>query len=115
WPFRDAMLAPGGRTDDDRIAEAVRILDLDPARFAADRVSDPVKSRVASDVEIGTRLGIPGTPSVFLDDRLVHDTSRAALEILIPDEIESARDRIASLRRAGLVAKAAVLDSRPVP
>jgi len=83
WAFHDAVFAaPDGAAA--RIAErAVREIGLYPLWFEADRRSPATLDRVANDVALGTRLGIPGTPAVFLDGRLVRPTDRETLEILI--------------------------------
>jgi protein-disulfide isomerase/uncharacterized membrane protein len=88
WAFHDAMLAPGVRATSERIAQAVRDLRMDPARFEADRHSPTVHERVAHDIELGNRLEVPGTPAAFLDGRLVRQNSAAHLEILIREELK---------------------------
>jgi len=88
WPFHDAIFAAGATGAGDVIADAARRVHLDPARFAADRASASTIARVAADIELGDRLKIPGTPSVFLDGRLVASHDARALETLIRYELE---------------------------
>ena len=88
WPFHDALFAAGTEGSERTIAETVQRLNLDPARFAADRRSDFAKNRVAEDVELGNRLKIPGTPTVFLDGHLVRLARDEILEILIRHELD---------------------------
>jgi protein-disulfide isomerase/uncharacterized membrane protein len=86
WPFHDALLA--SRTDAPRaIADAARGLNLDPARFAADRESSSTRDAVARDIALGDRLKIPGTPTVFLEGRLVQPPTEDVLTILIRYEL----------------------------
>ena len=81
WEFHDAILAANGSPD--AIADAVRRVSLDPARFEAVRASASTRARVAEDIALGDRLKIPGTPTVFIDGRLVPSPGAGALEILI--------------------------------
>jgi protein-disulfide isomerase len=88
WRFRDALFAAGTNDSPETVAIVARRLGLDLARFETDRVSDSTKQRVALDIELGSRLGIPGTPAVFLNGRLVRSVSVEALEILIRSDLE---------------------------
>jgi len=40
---------------------------LDAARFEADLIDPAIATRVERDVESGTRSGVDGTPSLFID------------------------------------------------
>jgi Na+:H+ antiporter, NhaA family len=83
WSFHDAIFAAGAEDPAEAIADAMRSARLDPARFAADRAAESAMVRVSADVELGNRLAIPGTPSVYLDGRLVSSHDPRALETLI--------------------------------
>ena len=76
------------RVDDTDIARTVRRLRLNPARFEADLHSDVTRECVAEDVALGNRLQLPGTPSAFLDGRLVSSTRPEVLEILVRHQLE---------------------------
>jgi len=88
WEFHDALFAARAAAPEETIAEVVRRLNLDPARFAADRQSEITKGQVADDVELGNRLEIPGTPAVFLDGRPVRPARGEVLTTLIRHELE---------------------------
>lgn len=51
-------------------AEAVR-LGLDGDRFVEDMQSERVRNRISEDVELGHKLAVEATPTVFLNDRIV--------------------------------------------
>jgi protein-disulfide isomerase/uncharacterized membrane protein len=87
WAFHDALFANGGDASTQAIAEVARHVRLDATRFAADRNSSSTRQRVAEDIALGNRLKIPGTPSVFLDGRLIRSTSTEVLETLIRYEL----------------------------
>jgi protein-disulfide isomerase len=88
WAFHDALVAIPPGAPEEAIAEAVRRTRLDGARFEADRGSEQARLRVAADVGLGSHLRIPGTPTVFLDGRLVRPPRSEVLEILIRHELE---------------------------
>jgi protein-disulfide isomerase/uncharacterized membrane protein len=89
WKFHDALFAAGTDASTENVAQTVLRLHLDPARFEADRQAEATKERVAQDVELGTRLQIPGTPAVFVDGRLVHPATAEVLAILIRSELDT--------------------------
>jgi len=88
WKFHDALFASGTNAAPESVAALAGRLHLDVARFDADRASDGAKQRVAADIALGSRLEIPGTPTVFLNGRLVPRPSAEALEILIRSDLE---------------------------
>jgi len=88
WEFHDAMLGPGQRVTAGSIEQAAHVAGLDPARFEADRRSAAVRERVATDVDLGNQLKLPGTPATYLDGRLVRPPSAELLEILIRHELD---------------------------
>lgn len=99
WRFHDALFASGTKVAPETVEMLARRLHLDLARFASDRASEEAKQRVAADIDLGSRLKIPGTPAVFLNGRLVRATSAEALEILIRSDLEPQIAVAASARR----------------
>jgi 2-hydroxychromene-2-carboxylate isomerase len=61
---------------------------LDLARFETDRGSEAVRQHIRTNVEQGIRLGLDGTPAVFLNGRRVYDLRLRALELLIGHELK---------------------------
>lgn len=59
--------------DDDDLASYAREVGLEVRRFDADRSARPAAHRVQHDVDTGLRVGVGGTPTLFLDgQRLRH-------------------------------------------
>ena len=88
WAFHDAMFTEKlGVTDQtlERIAEKIGI-DVD--QFNTDRAGDATVAKVKTDIELGNRLGLDATPTVFLNGRPVDVLSLEALEPLIRHELE---------------------------
>jgi protein-disulfide isomerase len=87
WAFHEAIFMP-------RSAEKMTLkalaehLDLNFERFDAYRKSDATLAKVQADIDLGIRLGVDGTPSVFINGRRVYDTRPRALQFLILHEIE---------------------------
>ena len=83
WAMADSLFADRGRVDDPHLWERVERFGLDLDRFNSDRRSDAVAARVRRDFESGIRAGVTGTPTAFVDGRLVHDGFENALASLV--------------------------------
>jgi protein-disulfide isomerase len=82
WEFHD-YLFEAGDAGEPQLQEAARVVGLDLERFTADRSSDEVRRKAAADLELGSRLGVDGTPSVFVNGRRVRDLRLAAMGLVI--------------------------------
>jgi protein-disulfide isomerase len=67
WPMHDALFDDQGRLEDPHLWARAQRLDLDIARFDADRRSGAVAQRVREDFLGGVRAGVATTPTVFVD------------------------------------------------
>jgi protein-disulfide isomerase len=70
WPMHDALFGDQARLEDPHLWARAEALQLDLARFEADRRSDAVGERVRSDFRGGVRAGVPTTPTLFVDGRM---------------------------------------------
>ncbi len=66
WDFHDSLMADQGRLEDPHLWERCRRLDIDLARFDADRRGDPALERVDRDFRAGIRAGVVATPTLFV-------------------------------------------------
>jgi protein-disulfide isomerase len=82
WSMHDALFA--SRTDLSRpaILALASGLGLDMKRFEADLASPAVKQLVDRDVEDGSRIGVMGTPTLFIDGK--HYNGAIRIDMLKP-------------------------------
>ncbi|MCH8128015.1 thioredoxin domain-containing protein [candidate division KSB1 bacterium] len=59
-------------------------------QFEADRKSQTTIEKVKSDIDLGNRLGVNATPTIFINSRLVSDISLQTIEFLITNELQLA-------------------------
>jgi protein-disulfide isomerase len=71
WEMCDSLYSDRGRVDDPHLWERVERFGLDLDRFNSDRRSDAVRARIERDFTSGIRAGVPGTPTAFVDGRLL--------------------------------------------
>jgi protein-disulfide isomerase len=80
WEMCDSLYADRGRVDDPHLWERAERFGLDIDGFNADRRSDAVRARIERDFVSGIRAGVPGTPTAFVEGRLLHGD--------LPDRLE---------------------------
>ena len=71
WEMCDSLYADRGRVDDPHLWERAERFGLDLERFNEDRRSDAVRERIERDFTSGVRAGVPGTPTAFVEGRMV--------------------------------------------
>jgi protein-disulfide isomerase/uncharacterized membrane protein len=86
WAFHTMIFTP--HAADGRPLKALSgRLNLDAERFDVHRKEEASLAKVRADIDLGIRLGVDGTPAVFLNGRRVHDTRAQALQHLIAHEM----------------------------
>jgi len=87
WAFHEAVFMPQSK-EKRTLKDLIQDLGLDADRFEAERKGDTTLAKVQADIDLGIKLGIDGTPSVFINGRRVYDTRAQALQYLITHEME---------------------------
>ena len=84
WEFHDLLFKNYSSLADPKFGAFAEQLGLDRARFDADRASPSLAAQVDRDLREGSRVGVRGTPSIFVDGRQLGQRSlpgfRAAVD-----------------------------------
>ena len=86
WAFHSQLLENHKQVNEDKLQEIAGKLELDMEKFNQDRVSADLRRIVREDVANGRRVGVRGTPTVFLNGKRVKNPG--ALPELIRQELE---------------------------
>jgi protein-disulfide isomerase len=70
WEMHDALFADQARLDDPHLWARAEALDLDVARFDADRRSEAILAVVKEQFRGGVRAGVVTTPTAFAEGRI---------------------------------------------
>ena len=82
--FHDALMNAGQQVSEDSVIEIARAVGLDVDRLAEDMEDPAIEAAIARNLELANALGITGTPSFVIGDRVVPGAvDRATLEGLI--------------------------------
>jgi protein-disulfide isomerase len=71
WEMCDSLYADRGHVDDPHLWERAERFGLDLDRFRAESRSEVVHERIERDFVSGVRAGVAGTPTAFVDGRLL--------------------------------------------
>ncbi len=91
WEFHDALYKNYNRLNDQKIQEIVRRLGLDEAKFNEQKKNPVIAARIRQDYEEGIRLGIRGTPTVFINGKKLRDRSMKNMEAVVEEELEATK------------------------
>ena len=74
WEFHDALFADQDAIGPGLYVRAATTLGLDIDRFETERISDATVERVRADRAEAARLGVEGTPAIFVNGRRFQDS-----------------------------------------
>jgi protein-disulfide isomerase len=97
WEFHDELFKNYNRLNDQKIQEIVKQLNLDQTKFNEDTKSPVEAARVRQDYEEGIRLGVRGTPTVFINGKQFRKKrSMKNMEAVIDEELEAGKAKAAT-------------------
>ena len=84
WELHDLLFQNYGALSEPKITELAQQAGLDMERFAADRLLPELAALIDRDLREGSRVGVRGTPSIYVDGRQLNQRSlpgfRAAID-----------------------------------
>jgi len=88
WEFHDLLFENYNKLNDRKIEAIVQSLGLDELEFEKS-VKDPVLQRkVRQDLLDGQQAGVKGTPTVFINGRLIMDMTLRGFQTAIDKELK---------------------------
>jgi protein-disulfide isomerase len=100
WDFHDALFAADLNSEQVSLEGIARQSALDLARFDADRHRNETLAKVMDDVELGIRLGVVETPTIFVNGRRAPDVRAQSLHMLITSEIANQTRVLVAAKRS---------------
>jgi protein-disulfide isomerase len=89
WEFHDALFKNHRKLSAATIKEIAHTLGLDEAKFEKQVKNPAIIDHVSRDYREGEKLGVRGTPTVFINGRRVHNRSMQNMEALIEKELKT--------------------------
>ena len=91
WEFHDQLFKNYNRLNDQKIQEISKELGLDQTKFSEHQKSPVEAARIRKDYEEGIRLGVRGTPTIFINGKKLKNRSMQAMEANIQQELKAGK------------------------
>lgn len=89
WAFHDELFASDLSASEEILEKAANLTNLDITKWQLDRQTTQAPTQVVLDIKTAYELEVSGTPTVFLNGRLVKESNLSTLEFLITKELET--------------------------
>ena len=86
WEFHDALFALEN-LNDEAIEDIAAKLGLDVEKWKKDKDSPEVRKRINTDVQDAQKAGVTGTPTIFINGRLLKNRSMQGFQQMINSEL----------------------------
>jgi len=83
WEFHDLLFKDYNRLNEQKVKEIAQQLKLDMVKFEKDRKDPRIRAMINRDMAEGNRAGVRGTPTVFINGRLLRNRNPAGFQELI--------------------------------
>lgn len=83
WEFDDALFRNSRELSDEKLLEIAADLGLDPDKFEKERTSIEVRQKLEKDMMEAEKVGITGTPTVFVNGRKLKNRSMEGFQDII--------------------------------
>lgn len=91
WPFHDRLFANSNQLSDEKILAIAKDVGLDIEQFKKDMSTPALLAAVQKDMQQGRKLEVRGTPTVFINGRLLKDRSLANFRAVIEKELAAGK------------------------
>ena len=91
WPFHNLLFANYNKLNPNKINQLAEQAGLDMARFESDRKDPRLQQQLSADQREGQRVGVRGTPTIFVNGRRLPQRSRAVFDQVIKAELAKAK------------------------
>lgn len=90
WEFHDRLFENYKKLNPEKIKEIAQGLGLDWERLEKDMKDGAVSAAISRDISEGQKVGVRGTPTVFINGRILRDKSLAGFQAAIDRELKKA-------------------------
>ena len=88
WEFNDLLFKDYNKLNDQKIAEIAATLGMDQKALEK-KMEDPgIARKISQDINEGIASGVSGTPTIFINGRLLRDRSMSGFRALIEKELK---------------------------
>ena len=87
WEFHDLLFKDYNKLNDQKVTEIRTSLNLDADQFQREMLEPAIKAQIDADLRNGNSAGVRGTPTVFINGKLLRDKSLKGFQRQINQEL----------------------------
>jgi protein-disulfide isomerase len=87
WEMNSQLFKNYNQLSDEKIDEIAQSLGLDMAQFKQDMGNPALAAQVQRDLQDGVQAGVRGTPTIFINGRLLQQRSLPGFKQMIDEEL----------------------------
>lgn len=91
WEYHDKLFENSSQLNDQKFEEIAQALNLNMDRFRLDMKAEKISKQIATDLQDGNQAGVRGTPTVFINGRLLRNRSVEGCKEMIDAELAKKR------------------------
>jgi protein-disulfide isomerase len=80
WEFHDLLFKNYNHLNEQKVKEIAQQLNLDMEKFEKDRKDPRIRAMINKDLAEGNRAGVRGTPTIFVNGRLLRNRSMGGFQ-----------------------------------
>jgi protein-disulfide isomerase len=88
WEFHDRLFSAQNSLSKETIYKIAQDLNLDIQKFEQDIASPKIQAQINKDLMAAEKAGVSGTPTVFINGRLLKERSPEGFQAIINDELK---------------------------
>jgi protein-disulfide isomerase len=87
WEFHSELFKNYNNLSEEKFEEIAKSLELDMEQFKQDRQNPALSAMVQRDLKDGVEAGVRGTPSIFVNGRMLRQRSLDGFKQIIDEEL----------------------------
>jgi protein-disulfide isomerase len=88
WEFHDLLFKDYSNLNDQKVTEIRTSLNLDADQFQREMLDPGIKAQIDADLRNGKSAGVRGTPTIFINGKLLRDKSLKGFQRQINQELK---------------------------
>jgi protein-disulfide isomerase len=91
WEFHDLLFKNYSKLNDEKVKEIATGLGLNEEEFEKERNDPSMAKKIQKDMRDGQKAGVRGTPTIFINGRLLKNRSLQGFQAIIDKEVSKSQ------------------------
>lgn len=88
WEYQDQLFKNFSKLSDQKMQEVAHQISLDEGQFQKNMNDPKILAKISKDIQDGNKAGVRGTPTVFVNGRLLRQRSLEGFNSVIEKELQ---------------------------